>query len=94
MVEMKSLLLSKLQEPGRSVEEQEKTIEYAAYCFKTSDRSLIVRKDSNRVEHARRPDMDLFRQPTYSRYEADQYIISFWCRSHQQWVHSLVIWRY
>lgn len=32
MAEMKSLLLSKLQEPSRSVEEQEKTIEYAVYC--------------------------------------------------------------
>lgn len=31
MMEMRSLLLSKLQEPGRSVEEQEKTIEYAAF---------------------------------------------------------------
>ena len=31
MAEMKSLLLSKLQEPSRSVEEQEKTIEYAVY---------------------------------------------------------------
>lgn len=35
MTEMKSLLLSKLQEPSRSVEEQEKTIEYAAYYFET-----------------------------------------------------------
>jgi len=35
MTEMKSLLLSKLQEPSRSVEEQEKTIEYVTYCFDT-----------------------------------------------------------
>lgn len=33
MAEMKSLLLSKLQEPSRSVEEQEKTIEYACLSF-------------------------------------------------------------
>lgn len=35
VAEMKSLLLSKLQEPSRSVEEQEKTIEYAVYWSET-----------------------------------------------------------
>lgn len=61
MAEMKSLLLSKLQDPSRSVEEQEKTIESAVLLFLRRSCLLMDCKDSVGIERVGRPDMDFFR---------------------------------
>ncbi len=52
MNQMRNELLGKLQDPSRSVEEQEKTIEYVArIVFSPAGADMAVTQDSIRVQH-------------------------------------------
>jgi hypothetical protein len=60
MGEMRTLLVNQLREPGRAIEDQEKTIERVALSFVLFDRvKLSMVQDSFGAQYARRSRVDI-----------------------------------
>jgi len=59
MAEMRNLLLLQLQDPSRTVDEHEKTIEYLSHGYILQDVSSVALQDIARAQLERRPYVEI-----------------------------------